>query len=96
MVKFINNSKEEMMAAKTLARYAPQFFKEHAETKEARQALLNTYKGTIRRAIFARRNYVAAEHKKAMLKRFKEKGSMPSVAQLVQCLKREIVTETDF
>ena len=25
MVKFINSSKEEMMAAKTLARYAPQF-----------------------------------------------------------------------
>ena len=64
MVKLINSSKEEMMAAKTLVRYAPQLLKGSAETKEARGALLNTYKGTIHRAIFAQRNYVAVEHKR--------------------------------
>ena len=96
MTKFIQSKKEEVMAAKMLLKYADQFLQEHVPTKDARIALVNTYKGTIRRAIFARRNYVAAEHKKAMLKRFNEKGSMPSVAQLLKCLKREIVTETDF
>ena len=34
--------------------------------------------------------------KKAMLKWFKENGGMLTVAQLLKCLKREIVTESDF
>ena len=68
MTKFIQSPKEEVMAAKMLLKYADQLLQEHVATKDARVALVNTYKGTIRRAIFARRNYVAAEHKKAMLK----------------------------
>ena len=96
MVKFIQGPKEEMVAAKLLVKYADKLPEVHTASKAARSALANTYKGTIRKAIFQRRNYVAAEHKKAMLKRYKEKGSMPTVAQLIKCLQRDITNEDDF
>ena len=97
VVKFIQSPEEEMMAATMLLmKFAPGLPEEEIETKEDREALANTYKMYIRRAIFQRRNYVAAEHKKVMLKRMKEKGSMPTVPQLLKCLKRDITGDEDF
>ena len=95
-VKFIQGPEEEMIAAKMLLGYADKLPKEHLKSKASRKALATTYKLVIRRAIFQQRNYVTAEHKKVMVKRFENKGSMPTVEQLVQCLQRNIKTEDDL
>jgi hypothetical protein len=96
MVKFIQSPAEEMMAAKMLVKCAESLPEEEVATKEDRDALANTYKSYIRKAIFQRRNYVAAEHKKVMVKRFKEKGSMPTVSQILKCLQRDITSDQDY
>ena len=96
MVKFIQSPEEEMMAAKMLIKCADGLPDDSVATKEDREALANTYKGYIRKAIFQRRNYVAAEHKKVMVKRFMEKGSMPTVHQLLKCLRRQISSDKDY
>jgi hypothetical protein len=96
MVKFIQSPEEEMMAAKMLIKCAENLPEEHVASKEDRDALANTYKTYIRKAIFQRRNYVAAEHKKVMVKCFKDKGSMPTVSQLLKCLRRDITSDEDY
>ena len=79
-VKFIQSPEEEMMAAKMLIRFAQKKLpQEQLKSKASRKALATTYKVIIRRAIFQKR---AAEHKKVMMKRLKEKGTMPRVLQL--------------
>ena len=95
MVKFIQCQEDMYGAGKLLVKYAD-IEKAHVDTTEKRADFINTYKLTIRKAIFARRNYVAAEHKKVMVKRYKDTKSMPSVASLVKCLKREITSEEDY
>jgi hypothetical protein len=96
MVKFIQSPADELMAAKMLLKCADNLPEEYVATKEDRLEVANTYKGYIRRAIFQRRNYVAAEHKKVMVKHFKEKGYMPTVSQLVKCLKRDIASDQEY
>ena len=96
VVKFIQSPEQEIMAASMLIKCAENLPEEDIATKEDREALANTYKTHIRRAILKRRNYVAAEHKKVMFKRFKDKGSMPTVSQLIKCLERNIQDEEDF
>ena len=95
MVKFIQCDEDMYSAGKLLVKYAD-IDKAHVDTTEKRANFINTYKLTIRKAIFARRNYVAAEHKKVMVKHYKDTGSMPSVDALVKCLKREITSEEDY
>jgi hypothetical protein len=95
MVKFIQCPKDLENAARLLVKYA-RIDRHHVDTKVKKAAFINTYKSNVRKAIFQRRNYVAAEHKKVMLKRHKSHGSMPTVAQLLKCLKRDITTDEDF
>ena len=95
IVKFIQSEKEVDLAMKLLLHYADSIPEDLTNTPENKRAFINTYKSHMKKAIFARRNYVAAEHKKAMVKRFKDKGSIPTIAQLRKCLKREIQTEED-
>ena len=95
-VKFIQSPEEEMMAAKMLIGYAQKKLpQEQLKSKASRKALATTYKVIMRRAIFQKRNYVAAEHKKVMMKQYEEKGAMPTVDQLVKCLQRKIKTEDE-
>ena len=96
MVKFIQSPQEEIMAARMLVACAHGLPEENIATKADKEATAHTYKTYIRKAIFQRRNYVAAEHKKVMMKRFKDKGSMPTVHQLVKCLTRDIAQDEDF
>jgi hypothetical protein len=96
MVKFIQCPADELMAARILVKCADNLPEENVATKEDRNALATTYKSYIRRAIFQRRNYVHAEHKKVMMKRYKDKGCMPTVSQLVKCLKRDIASDEEY
>ena len=96
MVKFIQSPQEEIMAARMLVACAHGLPEENVASKEDREATANTYKTYIRKAIVKRRNYVAAEHKKVMFRRFKDKGSMPTVPQLIKCLRRDIKDDEDF
>ena len=95
MVKFVQNHEDEHQAALLLVKYAKR--EKHHLDSEAKQAIvINSYKCTVRRAIFQRRNYVAAEHKKVMVKRFKANHrSMPTLEQLLKCLRHDITTYED-
>jgi hypothetical protein len=95
MVKFIQGPEDEYCAGRLLVKYAG-MLRNHVDSRIKRVAFINTYKGTIRKAIFRTRNYVASQHKKVMLKRYKSHGSMPTVAQLLKCLKRDIKTDEEF
>ena len=70
-----------------LLKYADQLLQEHVATNDTCIALVDTYKGTICRAILPEETLLLRSTKKAMMKQFNEKGSMPTVAQLVECLK---------
>ena len=92
MVKFVQNHEDEHQAALLLVKYAK--IEKHHLNDEA--VFINSYKRTVRRAIFQRRNYVAAEHKKVMVNRFKAcRSSMPTLEQLLKCLRRDITTDED-
>ena len=68
-VKFIQGPEEEMIAAKMLIGYAQKKLpQDQLKSKASRKALATTYKVIMRRAIFQKRNYVAAERKKVMMK----------------------------
>jgi hypothetical protein len=95
MVKFIQSPKDLENAGRLLVKHA-RIDRHHIDTKVKKAAFINTYKVNVRKAIFQRRNYVAAEHKKVMLKRHKSHGSMPTVDQLLKCLRRDITTDEDF
>ena len=95
MVKFIQNKEDMYNAAKLLVKYG-QLDRHHVETKSKRADFIETYKTTVRKAIFQRRNYVAAEHKKVIVKQYKDKKVIPTVEQLLKCLQRDISTDEDF
>ena len=92
MVKFVQNHEDEHQAALLLVKYAK--IEKHHLNDEA--VFINSYKRTVRKAIFQRRNYVAAEHKKVLVTRFKAcRSSMPTLEQLLKCLRRDITTDED-
>lgn len=86
--KFISCDEEEMAAA--------DFVRVHMKfkgqtTMEKNLSWIETYKRPIKKALFARRNYVTSELKKLVSKHFLNKGlPMPTLAQILSCATRTI------
>ena len=86
--KFISCDEEEMAAA--------DFVRVHMKnleltSMEQKVSWVETYKRPIKKAFFARRNYVTSEIKKLVSKHFLNKGlPMPTLAQILACATRTI------
>ena len=86
--KFISCDEEEMAAA-DFVRVHMKF--QGKATMEQKLSWIETYKRPIKKAFFARRNYVTSELKKLVSKHFLDKGlPMPTLAQILACATRTI------
>jgi hypothetical protein len=94
-VKFIQDPEEEMNAARCLIKYGD-FADKYCPTKESKMEVAEMYRDRIKRAIFCKRNYTTAESKKFYVKNWKNGKPTLTVQDLKECLKRNIVTETDM
>jgi hypothetical protein len=96
IVKFIQSPTEEIAAAKKLLKHGDLPKNCVGDDPQSKEDFVTTYKVHIKKSIFAKRNYVTAEFKKAYMKRMKEGLRILSVQDLLKCLQRDITTDDDL
>jgi hypothetical protein len=96
IVKFIQSPTEEIAAAKKLLKHGDLPKNCVGDDPQSKEDFVTTYKAHIKKSIFAKRNYVTAEFKKAYMKRMKDGLRILSVQDLVKCVQRDITTDDDM